>query len=159
MLKKSIKLIGIILVAFILSGCTQKYVCPDDYKLNGDTCYKTLTERAIPHEVAYCLSGYLINGRCYVVNSSYPKMAQRIGNSYYYSYVCDYGYNLVGMSCYPQSNPVSYRTEYSCPYGYSYPGMGMPHLNPPGAIPTCSKDISMPAEKATIMDYIKDIFS
>ena len=88
------------------------------YKLNGNTCTKTITgTETKPATVSYtCPNGYILSGTKCVKATSETKPAT-------VSYTCQSGYTLSGTKCNKTTTTsVDATKKYTCPSGYTLSG-------------------------------------
>ena len=138
-----------LIVCFIISIIPivlmlYKPKCPSeyDYDENNDECYRILEIDATIVQEKYCVTGNLINGKCYFTYSD-----QVIAATYYTYYgvkiyQCPYGYSLAGYYCYPISSIAANKEVQECPEGYTFnksgiPLLEVPQLDVPGVIRKC----------------------
>lgn len=99
-----------------MTGCDSNKKCPSDYTLEDDICIKILETDAITTYENYCMTGRLINGRCYMYDNSYGTipMTRKVVS-------CPYGYTT-------NKNGV--------------PGLEVPQLEVPGVNQKCYKRVT-----------------
>lgn len=146
------KVITLVICSFLLVGCSLNFDnrCEKGYTFEKDICVKIDEQKAIHKKEEVCLSGYLIDGKCYMNNttsnttptSEYDEIEERFITT------CPGGYRLNedDTICLPVANGTTGKEYWECPKGYTFNEDGIKNddeIEVDGLNSTCYKRLEM----------------